>query len=353
MRADEPPTPDRICEAAGMATRTCPDCGSQYVASVRRCIDCDAMLVDEVGPEGEAVPTVATPLGEGDQIAYELDGWGNQLRVTLTGMLDLHGIAHVWEVGVLVVAAPHEEAVDELIATVEGGEGDELDDDVPQVAFEIEGLTADELAALDAQLIARPHPPRLGGDRRAAGVRGVGGPGGRAHRGRARRPSEDEDDRTAWPPTRRSTRLYVAVDKLVKDPADHKLVGALHAAAEGLAGVSVPYGMSGNDWDALLAQVAELRGVLVKTADLEALDAANPGDGDGVEDEDEADGAVDETRRPRSRRRHPARTTAAPEHRARAAAQTCRWTTRPAVVDRIGLAKDLVGRLRTRLLDLV
>ena len=33
-----------------MATRICPECGAQYVASVRRCIDCDAMLVDEVGP---------------------------------------------------------------------------------------------------------------------------------------------------------------------------------------------------------------------------------------------------------------------------------------------------------------
>ena len=88
------------------------------MASVRRCIDCDAMLVDEVGPEGDVVASTATPLGAGDQIAYELDGWGNQLRVTLSGMLDLHGIAHVWEVGALVVAAPHEEAVDELIAAL-------------------------------------------------------------------------------------------------------------------------------------------------------------------------------------------------------------------------------------------
>ena len=31
-----------------MATRVCPNCGSQYVASVRRCIDCDVSLVDEV-----------------------------------------------------------------------------------------------------------------------------------------------------------------------------------------------------------------------------------------------------------------------------------------------------------------
>ncbi|MGN6695499.1 MAG: hypothetical protein ACTHN0_15080, partial [Aquihabitans sp.] len=116
------------------------------------------MLVDEVNPEGEALASVATPLGEGDQIAYELEGWGNQLRVTLSGMLDLKGIAHVWEVGALVVAAPHEDVVDELIAAVEGGEAEELDADVPQVAFEIEDVSADELAALDAELIAAHIP---------------------------------------------------------------------------------------------------------------------------------------------------------------------------------------------------
>ena len=249
-----------------MATRVCPECGTQYVASVRRCIDCDAMLVDEVGPEGEAGPSVATPLGEGDQIAYELDGWGNQLRVTLAGMLDLHGIAYVWEVGALVVAAPHEEAVDELIAAVEGGEGEELEADVPQVAFEIEGVSADELAALDAELIAAhiPHAwqetgellvPEESEDDVAEMIDAVLNP-----------PEEEADDGLATHEA--LDALYVAVDKLGKDPADEKLVARYNAAADGLEGRSVPYGMSGKEWDALLAQIEELRSVLDQTADL-------------------------------------------------------------------------------------
>jgi hypothetical protein len=340
-----------------MATRVCPECGTQYVASVRRCIDCDAMLVDDVGPEGEAVPTVATKLGEGDQIAYELDGWGNQLRVTLSGMLDLHGIAHVWEVGALVVAAPHEEEVDELIAAVEGGEGEELDPEVPQVAFEIEGVSADELAALDAELIAAhiPHAwqetgellvPEESEDDVADIIDAV------------LNPTEEDEAEDGLATHAALDALYVAVDKLGKDPTDEKLVARYAEAAAGVAGRTVPYGMSGNDWDALLAQVAELAEVLDGSADLDALDAANPGDGDGdgVEDEDEA-----------ARRA---------ELEADAAARAddavddddddggagdgdgdvdgdVDGDAGGAVVDRVGLARDLIGRLRTRLLDLV
>ncbi len=358
-----------------MATRVCPECGSQYVASVRRCIDCDAMLIDEVGPEGDATPTVATPLGAGDQIAYELDGWGNQLRVTLSGMLDLHGIAHVWEVGALVVAAPHEEAVDELIAAVEGGEGEELEADVPQVAFEIEGVSADELAALDAELIAAhiPHAwqetgellvPQESEDDVADMIDAILNP-----------PDEDEaEDGLATHAA--LDALYVAVDKLGKDPLDQKLVDRFTVAADGLEGLSVPYGMSGNEWEALVSQVAELRSVLDGTADLDAVDAANPGNGDGVEDDDEAaaraaleaaadtddapaddegdddptgsNDAADDGSDPGS-----SHDEAADEDDGGEAASPGGDGDGGAVVDRVGLARDLVGRLRTRMLDLV
>ena len=355
-----------------MATRVCPECGSQYVASVRRCIDCDAMLVDEVGPGGEeAAASVATPLGEGDQIAYELEGWGNQLRVTLSGMLDLHGIAHVWEVGALVVAAPHEEAVDELIAAVEGGEGEELDADVPQIAFEIEEVSADELAALDAELIAAhiPHAwqetgellvPVESEDEVAELIDAI------------LNPSDEEVAGDGLATHTALDALYVATDKLAKDPSDDRLVSRYVAAADGLVGLSVPYGMSGNEWQALVDQVVELRSVLDGSADLDAVDAVNPGNGDGVEDEDEAaererieadadadpvshaddeddvDEDVDED--------EPTDGADLDEADADDDAEIedgDEPTDGEAVVDRIGLARDLIGRLRTRLLDLV
>lgn len=288
------------------------------------------MLVDEVGPEGEAVPTVATPLGEGDQIAYELDGWGNQLRVTLTGMLDLHGIAHVWEVGALVVAAPHEAEVDELIAAVEGGEGEELDADVPQVAFEIEGVSADELAALDAELIAAhvPHAwqetgellvPEESEDQVAELIDAV------------LNPPEEEVAEDGLATHAALDALYVAVDKLGKDPADGKLVARYAAAADGLEGLSVPYGMSGKEWEALLEQVEELRSVLDQTDGDTTATAGSSDDGDSSEHDGEASGEP-------------------------AGSEEDEPADAPAdepIVDRIGLAKDLIGSLRARMLDLV
>ena len=319
------------------------------MASVRRCIDCDAMLVDEVGPEGDVVASTATPLGAGDQIAYELDGWGNQLRVTLSGMLDLHGIAHVWEVGARVVAAPHEEAVDELIAALEGAEGEELDADVPQVAFEIEGVSADELVALDAELIAAhiPHAwqetgellvPVESEDDVAAIIDEVLNP-----------PEEDEaEDGLATHAA--LDALYVAVDKLGKDPTDDKLVARYAAAADGLEGIAVPYGMAGNDWEALVGQVEELRALLEGTEtpdedaetveedaetadeDAETVEESGPeatddpgasGDAPGSEEPGDVDGAASDD------------ADGAPG------------------VDRVERAKELIARLRARMLDLV
>jgi hypothetical protein len=318
------------------------------VASVRRCIDCDAMLVDEVGPEGDVVASTATPLGAGDQIAYELDGWGNQLRVTLSGMLDLHGIAHVWEVGALVVAAPHEEAVDELIAALEGAEGEELDADVPQVAFEIEGVSADELVALDAELIAAhiPHAwqetgellvPVESEDDVAAIIDEILNP-----------PEEDEaEDGLATHAA--LDALYVAVDKLGKDPTDDKLVARYAAAADGLEGIAVPYGMAGNDWEALVGQVEELRALLEGT---ETADEANVDDAtqdDETQDDETVEGAA------------PAITDAPEASGAEAGSEEPDDVDGAASddaddapgVDRVERAKDLIARLRARMLDLV
>lgn len=325
-----------------MATRVCPQCGSQYVASVRRCIDCDVMLIDEVGAEGEVLATVATPLGEGDQIAYELDGWGNQLRVTLSGMLDLNEIPHVWEVGALVVAAPHEEAVDELIAAVEGGEAEELDEDAPQVAFEIDGITADELAALDAELIAAhiPHAWQETGELLV--------------------PADSEDavatliDEVLNPVEVAETdglathaaldALYVAVDKLVKDPADQKLIGRYTDASSGLDGLGVPYGMSGQEWEALLAQVAELQAALLGTAPAAEPDSADDADDDG----DDGDGDLDEANEDTEADAADDATDEADDGDDDDVDDEA-----PTPVDRAARTRELVAALRTRLLDLV
>ena len=267
-----------------MATRTCPECGAQYVATVRRCIDCDVVLVEDTGGEAEAEST-ATPVGDGDQVGYELEGWGNQLKVTLEGMLDNAGIRRAWEAGALVVSAADEEAVDDLIATLEGGDIAELDDDTPKVALEIEGLDADGHAELDARLIAGsiPHAWDEEGalvvaeedeERVLAIVEEVlDGP-------------EDETDGLAA--VEAMSGLFVAVDRLLHDPADGGLIAEYHGAAVAMEGLSVPYGFTSEDWRSLVAEAAALDERLTPPV------AESSDDEDDGEGEDDDEGAVED-----------------------------------------------------------
>ena len=275
-----------------MATRTCPTCGAQYVATVRRCIDCDVPLVDETRPTGpedevEPVSSTAAPLGDGDQVGYELEGWGNQLKVTLEGMLDRAGIARAWEAGALVVAAQDEEAVDDLIATLEGGEVDDLGDDEPQVALEIDGLDADAADELDARLLAEAVP-HAWDDEGALLVR-------EADEERVLAiidevfEAEDDDDGLAA--SRALSAAYVAVDRLVKDPHDPKLATAYRAAAADVAGLAVPYGFEGPAWRALVDQTEALAAAVAPFADDEADEPAAVEDPAGDGERADAEGA--------------------------------------------------------------
>jgi len=269
-----------------MATRTCPDCGAQYVATVRRCIDCDVVLVEETSGSAEAEST-ATPMGDGDQVGYELEGWGNQLKVTLEGMLDNAGIHRAWEAGALVVAAQDEEAVDDLIATLEGGDVAELDDDTPKVALEIEGLDADGQAELDARLIA-DAVPHAWDDEGALLV------------------AEDDEERVlaivddvldgpvdetdGLAAVEAMGSLFVAVDRLLRSPTDPGLTSEYHDAAVALEGLTVPYGFTTEDWDGLVAEAAALDARLVPaTASKDPADEA-----EAEADEDDGDSGQDD-----------------------------------------------------------
>ena len=278
-----------------MATRSCPACGAQYVASVRRCIDCDEVLTDEPratpsgddGDDGGDAGRIGLPVGEGDQIGYELDGWGNQLKVSLDGMLDQAGIRRVWEAGALVVPAEFEEEVDALIATVEGHDVDDLDEAEEQVAFEIEDLDAETAAELDAQLIARglPHAWSDDGELLVAA----------AHEDEvsflidtlleALADEEadvlDSDDGLAA--NEALSELYLVLDRLVSSPHDAKLAERLGAVASTIAGLAVPYGFAASEWVALQDEVAALTGLV--DADPAAAEAST----DEPEDTDEPD----------------------------------------------------------------
>lgn len=260
------------------------------MASVRRCIDCEVVLVDQVADEEADVLVAPSPVGDGDRVAYELEHWGNQLKVSLEGMLDKAGIRRVWEVGALVVSASDADAVEALIETVEGRDVEDLQEMDEQLAFEIEGLDAEGAAELDAQLIAAgiAHAWSDEGDllvalededRVTAIVEAV-----------VEGEIDDEVDGVAA--NQILSEIYVALDKLIKAPSDDKLIQRLGEAADALEPVGVPYGFAAQEWADLKQEVAALtamaRGEEVDDDD-EVVDAEVVVDGELV-DEEQTDG---------------------------------------------------------------
>lgn len=248
-------------------------------------------LVDEVADDGEGVSVAAAaPVGEGGQLAYELEGWGSQLKVALEGMLDRAGIPRVWEAGALVVPSEVEAEVDELIATVEGSEAIDLAEDVPQIAFEIEDLSDDELAELDARLLAA-QIAHAWEDSGALLVAEADEEATAAIVGEVLAGEDPDDDGLATHEA--LSALYVAVDKLIKDPLDAKLVARYVAAAEPVADLGVPYGLDGGAWSSLVADVAALRALVDAEADADAIDVDEPApsvdDGEPPADDEEHD----------------------------------------------------------------
>ncbi|MCB0977213.1 MAG: hypothetical protein KDB02_07100 [Acidimicrobiales bacterium] len=294
-----------------MATRSCPSCGTQYVATVRRCIDCGSTLVDDTTTATAADAKSATGSDDRGQIGYELPGWGNQLKVALEGMLEKEGVPRVWEATVLLVPAEFEDTVDGLIEAVEGREVPEPDEDEPLVALEIEGLDQDTVDALEARLMAEGVPHLwsdegdllLGEDDEEKVLALIDAVFDEVEEGGG----SSVDSQAVL------SGLYVAVDRLMKRPDDEKLRRAFRTAAEPIDEMPVPYGFELASWQEVVRRTTELV-TLSKVdqdpdgsgddedgdSDLEPVEsAADVGDGGqdraGDEDgEDEPDGEGDE-----------------------------------------------------------
>lgn len=250
-----------------MATRTCPDCDAQYLATVRRCIDCDTLLVDENSDE----PTSAAVRGIDDEhgtIRLTLDGWGNQLKVTLDGMLQRQRVPHVWEAGDLVVAATHREELAELVDAVEGREVEV--DDAALLALEIEDLDPDHRELLDARLLAAGLDHAWSDDGAllvdiAAEVQVIEIVEGLF---------DDTPDHEAEDVTERLSELFVAVDRLVKRIGDERAEQSYRDAVTALDPATVPYGFDADDWRQLVGSAEALA---------MATDRSHPDDADAVE----------------------------------------------------------------------
>jgi hypothetical protein len=135
-----------------VATRFCPSCGDEFLASVDECPDCEVALVDERPTElirdDDAEPKTG-------QVEYELHEWAVESRVMLQSLLNASDIPHVWEGTNLLVPAVVEARVDGMVAQVEATFESSLDPDAAKVAYDIEdwddALQTELLGMLDVE----------------------------------------------------------------------------------------------------------------------------------------------------------------------------------------------------------
>ena len=263
-------------------TRWCALCGSEYVARVIECAECQVPLVD-------TPPVAVEQIGDDDegQVAYELDELDVDDRFTIDVALRDLGIAHAWDGAALVIREADEEAVDAIVDRT--GEAAGLDEG-DQIAYDLEGWTDDQRAELGDLLVqARipfewdesgelvvleadeerveilvdsvEFPDQLpvdddGGDGDADTDEGGAG----------------DDGLTA---SDTLSELFVAADRLMHDPDDHEGVLALVDAARLAESLAVPYGFAPGVWKDLVGQATELRLLLEgESDDDEVIDKA-------------------------------------------------------------------------------
>lgn len=134
-----------------MATKFCPNCGAEYVATVEVCLDCDVPLTDEA-PAPDRPAEAESTASNGGHVEYELADWASESRGMLTQLLVSEAIPHVWEAGNLVVPDTFEVRTDALIDQVEVTTLPTLDPDAPKLAYDVEDWTDEQQTELMAAL---------------------------------------------------------------------------------------------------------------------------------------------------------------------------------------------------------
>ena len=223
----------------------CFQCGIEYAPTVSDCLECGVALVDEA-------PSSTGDVGAPDeeQLAYELHEWAGESRRFLDQVLTGEGIAHAWQGATLVVRAADEATVDELLPAAQASGGPVLDPGAEKLAYELAEWAADDQTAF-SDLLSRlgiPHEFDEVGDLvvLASDEDAVESAIDAFEVGADERPELDglEGNRVL-------SELFVACDRLRKDPRDDTGVSRVVDLAPVVAGHRPPFGIDARLWDAL------------------------------------------------------------------------------------------------------
>jgi len=240
----------------------CFQCGAGYAAEVASCVECGVATVDRP-------PTDAAEVGEAgeDQLEYDLHEYSSQSRTMMESLLLGVGLPHAWHGAVLVVREADEQQVDEFVDAVQRAATPALAADAPRVAYELEGFDDDYVTRLTAALdgagiaygfdndgdleVAAADEARVDGlfDKLAGGPEGADsvefGPG---------LDGVDAHDVLS--------RLFVASDRLQRNPRDRKGNRNLARGSEEIGQLALPFGFEPRTWRAVLDQVQTLTDIV-------------------------------------------------------------------------------------------
>ena len=225
-------------------------------------------------PTGPDPDEAAAPGGDVDtELVVELDTWSDIERDAVTDRLREAGIPHWWVDTSLHAAESDRQAVDDVLDAVDG-EAAPLDPELDQVAYDMSEWDDGQLVALDEALdeagIAHGWDDEelfvYASDEQAADelIDKVGHP--------HELPAEDDDGEVGG---ELLGELFVAADRLARDPEDHETTVTLLDLTRVAEKSEPPYGFTARDWDHLRERVDGLADLLrADTLDLDAVLAA-------------------------------------------------------------------------------
>jgi hypothetical protein len=258
-------------------TSVCPQCGSEYVAGVEECIDCEVALVDAPLAGRLDAPDAMESPGLEDQVVYELHEWSGESRMLIEQFLAGAGIARAWEGTTLVVGRADEARVDGLVEHVEASAESALDPDAERVVYEVSEWTADQITVLTDALVgaAIGYEFDIEGDLAVLAddeerVEELLDGLDFANPAAAEAEGEGLDPDDGLETAEILSDLFVACDRLQHDATDHEGVLGGVAAVNRIEGRALPFGYAPSVWNDLLEQAMRLR------SDLEDGEVSDP-----------------------------------------------------------------------------
>ncbi len=250
----------------------CFQCGAGYAAEVASCVECGVATVSEP-------PADVADVGEADedQLEYDLHEYSSQSRSMMESLLLGAGLPHAWQGAVLVVRDADEEQVDEFVDAMQRAAAPALAEDELRVAYELGDFDDDYLgrftAALDAAGIAYGFDDEGDLEVAAADEARVDGLFDKLAE------SDGGDGATEFGSGLDGadahdvlSRLFVASDRLQRNPRDRKGNRNLARGSEEIRQLALPFGFEARTWRAVLNQVETLVDIVDSDATAEEIE---------------------------------------------------------------------------------